>query len=227
MNSLRKRIPLRERHLPDYTLGEEIMNMVTHIVGGALGAVTLVFCILLSSFRGNLAGLLCGIVFGLSMTALYTVSSVYHGLRCPMAKKVFQVLDHCTIYFLIAGTYTPMLLCSMAKLYPLAAWINFAIVWGMAALSMTLNAIDLEKYKVFSMIGYLGMGWVILFTVRQMYDTLGATGFGWLLGGGILYTLGAIFYCIGSKKRYCHSVFHIFVLLGSLSHAICVVGYVL
>lgn len=227
MNEIRKRIPLRERSLPSYTRGEEVMNMVTHIVGGAMGIAALVLGILISCFSGSVGTLLCAIVFGMSMTALYSVSSIYHGLRPPTAKKVLQIIDHCTIYFLIAGTYTPFLLCSMARAYPVAAWINFGIVWGMAALSVTLNAIDLEKYKVFSICGYLGMGWVILFTITKMMETLGPRGFSLLLLGGILYTLGAAFYGIGNKKKYFHSVFHIFVLLGSLSHVICILFYVL
>ena len=227
MNNAKKRIPLRDRVLPDYTGGEEIFNMVTHIVGGALGVATLVLCVLKSAFKGSVAGVLCSVVFGVSMIVLYTVSSIYHGLRPPMAKKVFQVLDHCTINFLIAGTYTPFLICSLAKHHPLAAWLTFAAVWGTTALSVTLNAIDLKKYSTFSMIGYLGMGWVILFSVKWMYQALGSAGFAWLLGGGILYTVGAVLYGIGHKKRYFHSVFHIFVLLGSLTHALSVFVYVL
>ncbi|MBQ8345380.1 MAG: hemolysin III family protein [Clostridia bacterium] len=227
MNGVRKRIPLRARVLPAYTGGEEIFNMVSHIVGGAVGVATLVFCVLVAAWKGNVCGVLCGSVFGASMTILYTVSSIYHGLRHPMAKKVFQILDHCGIYLLIAGTYTPMLLCAMAKEHPVAAWINFAVVWGMAALSMTLNAIDLAKYKLFSMLGYLGMGWVILFTVKWMFEAIGPGGFALLLGGGILYTVGVAFFVLGSKKRYFHSIFHLFVILGSIAHALCVMFYVL
>ena len=213
--------------MPDYTKGEEIFNMVTHIVGGAIGIATLVFCILIPAFRGSVSGVLCGIVFGVSMIALYTMSSVYHGLRPNTAKKVFQIIDHCTIYFLIAGTYTPILVCNMASSYPIEAWVTFGVVWGLAALATTLTAIDLSKYKVFSMICYVGMGWAVIFSIKKAFECLGAYGFGLVLAGGILYTLGILFYKLGKDKRYFHSIFHIFVLLGSICHSAAVMFFVL
>jgi hemolysin III len=184
-------------------------------------------CILISFFKNSLIGLFSSIVFGTSMIALYTVSSVYHGLRGGTAKKVFQVIDHCTIYFLIAGTYTPMLLCSLIKVNPVAAWSTFAIVWGLTALAVTLNAIDLKKYKVFSMISYVVVGWAILPSVTLMFDAIGSQGFSLLLGGGLLYTAGVIFYAFGSKKRYFHSIFHLFVLAGSIAHSLSVMFFVI
>ena len=222
-----KRIPLSQRLLPDYTRGEEIFNMVTHIVGGAIGVATLVLCVLVAADRGSLSGILCGSVFGFSMILLYTMSSVYHGLRPNLAKRVFQIMDHCTIYFLIAGTYTPILVCGMAKDYPVAAWVTFGAVWGLTAIATTLTAIDLEKYKVFSQICYLGMGWAVLFSIRQAYASLGREGFLLVLGGGLLYTFGVIFFRLGKKIKYLHSVFHIFVLMGSVCHALAVLFYVL
>ncbi len=223
----KNRVKLRDRMLPSYTKGEEIFNMVTHIVGGAIGIATLVFCILIPAFRGSLSGILCGITFGASMILLYTMSSVYHGLRPNMAKKVFQVIDHCTIYFLIAGTYTPILVCNMAKTYPLAAWLTFAAVWGLAAIAVTLTAIDLHKYKVFSMICYIGMGWAVIFSIRQALECLGLQGFMLVLGGGLFYTFGVLFYKLGKNKKYFHSIFHIMVLMGSICHSCAVMFYVL
>jgi len=220
-----KRICLRDRILPDYTKGEEIFNMVTHIVGGALGVVTLVFCIILPALSGNTAGVLCGIMFGTSMVLLYTMSSIYHGLRRGMAKKVFQIMDHCTIYWLIAGTYTPILVCSVAKSYPIAAWATFSLVWGLAILATVLTAIDLRKYKVFSMICYIGMGWAVVFSLKQTYLSLGHEGFMWVLFGGVLYTAGVFFFA--KRLRYFHSIFHIFVVLGSLCHSVAVIFYVM
>lgn len=218
---------LKERSLPLYTKGEEIFNYVTHIVGGAWGVFTLLACLAVSIYEQNAVATVCGMIFGFSMIALYTVSSIYHALPRGTAKKVFQVLDHCTIYLLIAGTYTPMLMCGLMKTAPVAAWTTLVVVWGLAALSITLNAIDLRKYKLFSMIGYVGMGWAIIFNIGSMYKALGATGFALLLGGGILYTLGLVFYKIGAHKRYYHSVFHIFVLLGSILHSLSVIFYTL
>lgn len=221
------RTRLRDRILPHYTKGEEIFNMTTHIVGGGIGVISLVLCAIISCLKGSLVALLCSIVFGISMISIYTVSSIYHGLRPGMAKKVFQVLDHCTIYFLIAGTYTPMLLCSLIRVNPTAAWITFAAVWGLTALAVTLNAIDLKKYKVFSMICYIGIGWAIIFSIGDMYTALSPVGFWLLLSGGIVYTLGTIFYKFGKDKKYFHSIFHIFTIVGSILHALSVMLYAL
>ena len=221
----KKRTKIRDRILPSYTKGEEIFNMVTHIVGGAIGIATLVLCVIKAALSQNVIGIVCGSIFGLSMTALYTVSSVYHGLRVGTAKKVLQVLDHCTIYFLIAGTYTPMLLCALAEKHPVSAWITFGAVWGLTALSITLTAIDIAKYKVFGMISYIGMGWAIIFSIKHMYDAIGPVGFSLLLAGGVLYTGGVLFFKAGGKHRYFHSIFHIFVLLGSICHSLCVLFF--
>ena len=221
------RTKLKDRVLPIYTNGEEIFNMVSHIVGGAVGVAALVFCVLIAAFDGNFTGIICSVVFGVSMITLYTMSSVYHGLRSEKAKKVFQVIDHCTIYLLIAGTYTPMLLCGLVRTSPMWASIIFAIVWGLAIIATVLTAIDLKKYKVFSMICYVGMGWAILLSIKNMYYAIGPEGFALLLGGGIAYTGGIIFYKLGKNKKYFHSIFHLFTLVGSITHALCVMFYVL
>ena len=122
--------------------------MVSHIVGGAFGIIALIACVVVSALKGSIWGVVSGIIYGVSLILLYTMSSIYHGLRPNMGKKVLQVLDHCTIYFLIAGTYTPILVCGMAKDYPIAAWVTFGAVWGLAAVATTLTAIDLHKYKI-------------------------------------------------------------------------------
>ena len=222
-----KRIPLRYRLLPDYTRGEEIFNMVSHIVGGAVGIAALVLCVIIAALNGSAVGIICGAIFGVSMTLLYTMSSVYHGLRTHISKLVFQIIDHCTIYFLIAGTYTPFLVCALAKKHPLQAWLTFAVVWGTTVVAVVLNAIDLKKYTVFSMISYVVVGWAILPSITLIFDALGASGFALLLGGGLLYTAGVIFYAFGSKKRYFHSIFHLFVVGGSIAHALSVMLFVL
>jgi len=223
----KKRIKLCDRVLPSYTKGEEIFNMVSHIVGGGVGVATLALCVVIAALHGSVSGIVCGAIFGVSMISLYTMSSLYHGLRRGTAKKVFQIFDHCTIYFLIAGTYTPMLVCGMAPTYPIAAWITLAVVWGLTALSVTLTAIDIAKYKVFSMVSYIGMGWAIIFSVKQMYACIGPVAFALLISGGLLYTFGTLFFKFGSKIKYFHSIFHLFVLMGSITHALCVMLYVL
>lgn len=222
-----KRIKLRDRLLPNYTTGEEIMNMVTHIVGGALGVVVLVLCVIRAVWSGSVLNIVGCSIYGVSIVTLYTISSVYHGLRPEMAKKVLQVLDHCTIYFLIAGTYTPILLSAFVPIYPMIGWGLLAAEWILATLAAALTAVDLKKYTVFSMICYIGMGWGIIFFITQTIELLTVPGFVWLLSGGIAYTIGAIFYWIGAKKHWIHSVFHIFVVIGSLLQFLAIYLYVL
>lgn len=222
---MKKRTKLKDRILPDYTRGEEIMNMVTHIVGGSLGILALILGIIRA--EGKVLSLTGVIIFGVMMITLYTISSVYHGLRPSIGKKVMQVLDHCTIYFLICGTYTPILLAAFVPRYPVIGWSLLAAEWGLAALACTLTAIDLKKYNVFSMICYITMGWGIIFFLPQALEVLTKTGFLWLLAGGIAYTLGAVLYGIGAKIHWIHSVFHIFVVLGSLLQFVAIFLYVL
>jgi hemolysin III len=224
---MKKRLKLSERCLPDYTRGEEVMNMVTHIVGGALGIAALTLCVIFAALNGNVYGVVGSAIYGGCMVALYTMSSVYHGLRPCTGKKVMQILDHCTIYFLIAGTYTVVALSALRPMYPKLGWGMFAFQWALTSLAVTLTAIDLKKYNVFSMICYICMGWAILPFVKQALDVLTVPGFVLLLAGGISYTIGAVLYGIGSKKRWMHSVFHIFVVLGSLLQFLCVYFYVL
>ena len=222
-----KRIKLRDRLLPDYSRGEEIMNMVTHIVGGGLGVLILVCCVIKAALRGNVPGVIGSTVYGCTMIALYCMSSVYHGLRPGMGKKVMQVIDHCTIYFLICGTYTPIMLSAFLPVYPVIGWSVLGAEWALAFLAATLTAIDLEKYDKFSMVCYILMGWGIIFFVPQTFAVLTKPGFHLLLGGGVAYTIGAVLYGIGSKKRWMHSVFHIFVVLGSVLQFLAIFFYAL
>ncbi|MBQ8358526.1 MAG: hemolysin III family protein [Oscillospiraceae bacterium] len=222
-----KRIKLRDRLLPNYSRGEEIMNMVTHIVGGGLGVLILVACVIKATLGGNIPGIIGSAIYGGTMIALYCMSSVYHGLRPGTGKKVMQVIDHCTIYFLICGTYTPIMLSAFLPVYPMIGWCLLMAEWALAILAATLTAIDLKKYNVFSMICYILMGWGIIFFLPQAIAVLTKPGFYLLLGGGIVYTVGAVLYGIGSKIRWMHSVFHIFVVLGSVLQFMAIYFYAL
>ena len=222
-----KRTKLSDRRLPDYTRGEEIMNMVTHIVGGAMGIAVLTLCVIRAALNGNVYGIVTSAVYGASMIAMFTISSVYHGLKPNMGKKVMQVIDHCTIYFLIAGTYTVIVLSALRPIYPGLAWGLFGFEWAMVALATSLTAIDLKKYSVFSMACYIGMGWAIIPFWRQVMEVLTFPGFLLLLLGGIAYTVGSILYGLGKKKKWMHSIFHIFVILGSLLQFFAVLFYAL
>ena len=222
-----KRIKLCDRLLPDYTRGEEIMNMVTHIVGGGLGVLILLACLIKGILARSALDVVGSAIFGGTMIVLYTMSSVYHGLRGGTSKKVMQIIDHCTIYSLICGTYTPIMLSGFVPVYPLLGWGLLAAEWALAILAATLTAIDLKKYNIFSMICYIAMGWGIIFFLPQAMQVMTKPGFLLLLSGGIAYTVGAILYGIGSKTRWFHSVFHIFVVLGSVLQSLAIIMYVL
>ena len=222
-----KRTRLKNRSLPDYTRGEEIFNMVSHIVGGAFGIAALVLCVVSSALRGDPWAVVGGAVYGCSMVLLYTMSSVYHGLLPETAKKVMQVLDHCSIYLLIAGTYTPVALCAIRPLYPAWGWALFGGVWAIAATAIVFTAIDLKKYAVLSMICYIGMGWCVVLAAEPAIRSIPLPGLAWLLAGGVAYTVGAVLYGLGKKRRYMHSVFHLFVLAGSILQFVSIYCYIL
>jgi len=222
-----KRTKLADRVLPAYSRGEEQMNMLTHAAGGMLSIGGLVLLILQASFHHNVWGVSTGSIYGASLIAMFAVSSVYHGLTTNFSKKVMQVIDHCTIYFLIAGTYTVIVLTALRPVYPGLAWGLFAFQWTLAALAATFTAIDLKRYEVFSMVCYIGMGWAIIPFWRQILEVLSLPGFLLVLFGGIAYTIGSVLYGIGARKKWMHSVFHIFVVLGAGLHFFAVLLYVL
>lgn len=221
----------RDRQLPKYTKGEEVFNMVSHIVGGALGIAALVLCVVYSFLHHDAYAVVGSFIYGFSIIILYTISSVYHGIRpnLPVAKRVMQVIDHCVIFILIAGTYTPISLCSLRRENAVIGWAVFGFVWGASALGITLNAIDLKKYKKFSIVCYLVIGWCVVFTLKTLISAVGIPGFVFLLLGGVAYSIGAILYVIGGKKglKYMHSVFHIFVVIGTVLQFFAIFFYVI
>ncbi len=222
------RTKLSERILPKYTKGEEIFNMTSHIVGGVLGVVATVLCVIFAATKGNVYGVVGGAIFGATMILLYTMSSIYHGLSPKLkAKKVFQVLDHCSIFLLIAGSYTPFALCTLREDNPAVGWTIFGVIWFAAILGIIFNAIDLNKYKKFSMICYLAMGWCIIVKINALPILLGKTGFTLLVTGGVVYTIGAVLYGVGKKHKYMHSIFHLCIFFASLLHFLCILLYVI
>ena len=222
-----QRTKLCERSLPDYTKGEELFNMISHIVGGSLGIAALVLCVVRSSIRGDAYDVVGCAVYGAALVLMYTVSSVYHGINCQMAKQVMRVIDHCMIYFLIGGTYTPILLSAIRRQEPVTAWVLFGVVWGFAALATGLTAIDLKKYSKFSFVCYIGMGWCIVFAAKSAIRSIDTGGLLLLFLGGVAYTIGAVIYGLGKKHRYMHSVFHLFVVMGSVLQYFSIFFYVI
>lgn len=224
---MKKRTSLRDRMLPVYTRGEEIFHMVSHTVGDAVGVVMLLSCVIVAALHHNIRGIATGCVYGLCTVLLYTMSSIYHGLKPGLGKKVFQVLDHCSIYLMIAGTYTPVLLGAYLDAYPTSALVIFIGIWALAILGITLTAIDLKRYQIISMCCYLGMGWAVVFQLPRLLGAYGLPMILLLMSGGIIYTGGVIFYSLGKRKKYMHSIFHVCINVATVLQFLGIVIYVM
>ena len=211
--------------VPKYTLGEEITNSITHGIGVLLSIAALVLTIIISSTHHNIIGIISSIIYGTTMILMYLISCLYHSMSPNIkAKRVFRIIDHCDIYLYIAGCYTPFCISLIGGSI---GWTLFGLVWGCAIIGVLLNAINLEKNKKISLILYLVMGWMVLISIKPLINKLPINGLLLLLAGGIIYTIGAIIYKIGSKKRYFHSVFHVFVLIGSILQFFSILFYTL
>lgn len=197
-----------------YTLGEEIFNAVSHGTGGLLAIAGTVVLIVLCAVYSDVWGVVSACVYGASLIILYTMSTLYHAITHERAKRFFRIMDHNTIFFLIAGTYTPFTLVS---LHGKTGWILFFIVWIAAAVGIALNSVNLEKFRKPSIVCYVLMGWVIIFAIKPMMNALPKLSMVFLLVGGILYTVGIIFYAV-KKLKYFHSVWHLFTVAGSVFH---------
>ena len=213
--------------LPDYTRGEEITNMVTHILGGVFAIAAIPLLVIVAAVHTDPWAVATGAVYGVTLLITFTISSVYHGLRPGRAKRVMRVIDHCDIYLLIAGTYTPILLAGIRPINPAIAWTIFGVEWALAAVAVTLNAVDLKRFEKVSMVCYIGMGWCVIAVLKVTIEAMTPVGFGLLLAGGIAYTVGAVIYGIGKRVRYMHSVFHIFVLIGCVLQFLSILIYVM
>lgn len=206
-----------------YTLGEEIFSAITHGVGAALGIAALVTMVVRAAKLGDAYAVVAAAIFGASLVILYTMSTLYHALANEKAKKVFRIFDHATIFLLIAGTYTPYLLVTMRGQ---VGWILFFVLWALTALGITFDSIMLDKFRKIEMLLYVGMGWCIIIASGTLIASLAKGGLALLLTGGIFYTVGIIFYAL-KKIRYMHSIWHFFVLAGSIFHYFSVYLYVL
>ena len=214
----------RRISIPKYTLGEELVNSISHGVGALLSVAALVLCLVKAIPSGDPYGIAGSILYGVSLIQLYATSSIYHALKPNRAKRVFRVLDHCVIFLLIAGTYSPYTLVS---LHGPIGWTIFGVIWGAAAVGIVFNAVDLERFKKFSLACYILMGWVIVLAFQPLLASLAAGGVALLLTGGVAYTIGAVLYAIGGKHKYMHSIWHFFVLAGSILHFFSIYLYVL
>ena len=211
----------RSQH--QYSLAEEIAHAITHGVGLLLGIAGLVVLIVFASLRGDAWHVVSVSVYGATLVLLYAASTFYHALPAPRAKNVFRVLDHAAIYLLIAGTYTPFMLVNLRGGW---GWALFGVVWSLAVLGIVLEAVAKQRVKVFSVILYLGLGWLVAIAVKPLMQSVEPGGLLLLVAGGLAYSLGVVFY--GWKRLpYHHAVWHVFVMAGSLSHFFAVLFYVI
>ena len=210
---------------PRYTLSEELISAISHGIGVLLAIAGMVLCIVKSAIDGSAVGVVSSSLYGSFMIILYLMSTLYHSFKATVkAKKVFRIFDHCSIFLLIFGTYVPY---TLVTLKGALGWTLFGIVLGAAILGIILTAINLEKFKKLSMVCYLVMGWTIIGAIKQVYNNISLNGLILLALGGIIYTIGAVIYGLGKKIKYMHSVWHIFVLAGTILQFFSIYLYVL
>lgn len=206
---------MKKIKIPNYTLGEELINSISHGVGALLSIVGLVIMIIKSLNDDNLSFVAC-LIYGISLILLYLISCLYHALSPNLAaKKIFRLLDHCNVFLLEAGTFTPVCLILIGGKI---GFIYFTIIWILTILGIILNLIDVDKYQMFSLILHLLIGWSVIFMLKELISSLNIMGLIFLFSGGIFYSIGAFLYKIGATKKYMHSIFHFFCLAGSIFH---------
>ena len=211
---------MAEKAVKRYTGGEEIFNAVTHGVGAALGIAGTVILLVYSDDAWKAVS---SAIYGGSMILLFLMSCLYHAIAAPRAKKVFRVFDHTSIFLLIAGTYTPFTLITLRGW---VGWTLFGIVWACAVVGIVLNSISIERFRRFSQICYIASGWCIVIAFVPLWRSLALPGIVLLLAGGVAYTVGVFFYR-DKKRRYVHSVWHLFVLAGAVLHYLDILLYVI
>ena len=204
--------------LANYTRSEDWLNSISHMVGGGLSVIALILCLVRAIVVRRWDYALLGLVYGLTMIAMYSCSSVYHALRPNRGKQAMRMVDHAMIYPMIAGTISPVAVLVIVPVHPALGWAVFGVAWAVVAAAVPITLTLFNKTKVTQMILYLALGWMIIVALRVLLQTFDRTGTLLLVAGGVAYTLGAIIYGIGSKHRYFHSVFHFFVLAGSILH---------
>lgn len=213
--------------IPKYSLSEELMSSISHGVGAIFSIVILVTCLYVAIIHNNVYGIIGSIIYGVTSILLYLVSTLYHALKPNRAKKVFRIIDHCSIYLLIAGTYTPYCLITLRDVSPLIGWLVFITVWICAVVGITFTAINMNTFKKMGMALYLIMGWVCLFSFKTLIDGISTRGLIYMIIGGIVYTLGAVLYGVGKKVKYMHSIFHFFVIGASIMFYLSIIQCVL
>jgi len=207
---------------------EEIANTVTHVIGSHLGAAMLALLVWQGATSGTAIAwkVTSASVFGFCVILLYAVSSAYHAVMYPPAKKVLHVMDHMAIYFLIAGSYTPFCLVSLRPEHPGLAWTIFGLEWGATLVGVLFKIWTTGRFRYVSTLAYVVMGWAAVIAVFPLMRALGGLGTMWLFVGGAAYTLGCVFY-LWKSLPYAHMVWHLFVLAGTICHFFCMLWYVM
>lgn len=224
---------INEVNIPKYSLAEELLNAISHGLGAVFGVVALVLMLLKTCPGGNPFAIASSIIYGLSLIILFTISCVYHSLAKNNGKRVLRILDHDMIYILISGTYTPYMLVALRQynVWNLGtgtvAYLMFALVYVFCIIGAVFNSINIKKYAKLSMSCYIISGWIVVSALPVLWNIITPWGVLLLLFGGIVYTIGAVLYGIGHKKKYFHSLFHLFVLIGAVLMFISVYCFVL
>jgi hemolysin III len=201
---------------------EEKLNAITHGVGAILAVCGLISLMMMASLNGGIWHLVSFSIYGSSLVLLYLASTLYHSFTDERIKYIFKIVDHAAIYLLIAGTYTPFTLVS---LHGTLGWTIFGVTWGLAAIGIVFKVFFVKRFKLLSTLCYIFMGWLILIVIKPLAAALPIMGLYWLIGGGVLYTVGAVFY-LARQLPYNHAVWHMFVLAGSFAHFVAVIKYV-
>ncbi|HVP64468.1 MAG TPA: hemolysin III family protein [candidate division Zixibacteria bacterium] len=216
---------LRSKRSPEIErvvhIGEEIANSITHGVGAALSIAGLVVLIVFAALRGSAWAITGCSIYGATLILLYLSSTLYHAFPWPRVKRVFRIFDHCAIYLLIAGTYTPFVLVAMRNRF---GWFLLAFVWMLAIIGVLLSSIARKSYEGPRTALYIGMGWAAMACARPLFHVLTPWGFAWLVAGGLAYTLGVVFFAL--DRKYFHAVWHVFVMAGSAFHYFAILFFV-
>ncbi len=202
---------------------EEKINIISHGLGFVLSIMALGFLVVRASNHGDVWHIVSFSIFGASLIVLYAVSTIYHSTKKPELRCRLRILDHASIYILIAGTYTPF---TLVTLQGATGWVIFGVSWGLALCGIILKLFFTGRYRLLSTSMYVFMGWIIVFAIKPLIANLSSDGLFWLVAGGLAYTLGAILYSI-KKIKFNHAIFHIFVLMGSICHFVSVYFYIL
>tara|TARA_R110000868_G_scaffold8205_1_gene42403 strand:+ start:3265 stop:3930 length:666 start_codon:yes stop_codon:yes gene_type:complete len=206
------------------SIPEEVVNALTHAIGAGLSVAALVLMLIKAVHFGGGLRIASALIFGCALIIMYSASTIYHSFQDKNVKKICRMLDHISIYLLIAGTYTPVVLLVLNNTW---GWSLFGVIWSIAILGIIFKLFFMGRFEIFSVLLYVGMGWVAVIGIGPLYHAMAHAGFVWLAIGGLCYTFGVVFYVLDGKMKYFHSIWHLFVLAGSISHFFMIYWYAL